>query len=649
MPTPPVPTPERQRRQALMDRLVNEEGFAPLGSGRSDVRTSAPQHAKKQDGVNYARWIRDEEKAFHRGEPSFLPSWFRPALDGGTPIRLPEPDIEEASAEGHASARARDLQRAVRELITGTRYPVINPECILVDRHMVRSYSRKLGDYVLRESAPRTWLSGTPRVAGVAAPAGRKFIFTGAQNDAPLHAAFWTNLQALARHDECEIVVGPLTYETTWWSEHNPTARSYAVGLREYLCFGQMELGDHFVFCGEMNTLPTASNPVSDLVTYPRNRWAVFPHAKRQLKSVPSTDPAVQAHQVMTTGLVTVPKVIPRKAGVKSLFHAVLGAVLVEFDHEGNPFCRQITATEDGTFYDLDRRVSDGVVTTGHRVRALVCGDAHLRKLDQGNALATFGTLPGVNATYAGSMLEVLQPEHVMLHDVFDNESRNHHHVGDNGYSLEMWERGRDSVRSEVYDVAAFLEHLDDPSRRTVVVESNHDLALERFVREARYRNDGPNIRYGLELDRQYLAFRSRAGEALDRGERPEKFSLLETAVRGMEPEIPNTVWAYDGHSFLVDGIECGHHGFRGANGAKGTISGYARMGRKMTVGDKHSPEINEGVYCAGAMNLSHGYNRGPSSWAVSHVVQYADGARAIITLQQGRWRAEKPRVRVKA
>jgi hypothetical protein len=43
-----------------------------------------------------------------------------------------------------------------------------------------------------------------------------------------------------------------------------------------------------------MNTLPTASRPISDLVTYSRGRWAVFPHSKLQLKSVPSTDPTIQ-------------------------------------------------------------------------------------------------------------------------------------------------------------------------------------------------------------------------------------------------------------------------------------------------------------------------------------------------------------------
>src|SRR5690606_3123830 len=155
-----------------------------------------------------------------------------------------------------------------------------------------------------------------------------------------------------------DIVVGPWTYETQWWSENNTTARSYADEIADYLCFGQMTIGDKFVFCGEMNTLPTASRPISDLLTYSRGRWAGLPHAKVQLKSVPSTDPSRQAHQVMTSGAVTRPKIIGRKAGVKSIFHHVIGATLVEFDQDGDLFCRQLIADEnDGSFYDLDRYV----------------------------------------------------------------------------------------------------------------------------------------------------------------------------------------------------------------------------------------------------------------------------------------------------
>lgn len=550
----------------------------------------------------------------------------------------------------HASARAETMREWLVNMMTGTRYPLVNPEAVHVEAQTGLRYDRDSGDYIETERAPKTWVSDTLRVAGVADCRNRKYLFTGAQNDAPVHEAFWTNLRAFASHIGAEIVVGPWTYETSWFNENSPTSRQYSPLIQDFIAFGQMEIGDNFIFAGEMNTLPTAARPISDLVTYSRGRWAVFPHAKLQLKSVPSTDPAVQAHQVMTTGAVTQPKVIPRKAGIKSIFHHIIGATVVEFDAAGDIFPRQISASDDGSFYDLDVFVSGGRVTTGHKVRAIVCGDVHERKLDHNNALATFGFGTDAATAYRDNVIDTLRPDVVMAHDVYDNETRSHHHANDNAHFFEMAVRGRDSVMDEVRGVARFLARLRRPGVKPVVVESNHDLGLEKYVREGRYRNDGINVRYGLKLDDAYLAAREAQAKALDAGEPVPTFSLLEAAVRMLSDDgLEGVEWVHDGASFVIDGIECGNHGFRGANGAKGTVSGFARIGRKMSIGDKHSPEIMDGVYCAGAMNLRHGYNKGPSSWAVSHIVHYANGKRTLITLQNGKWRAAKPRVRVAA
>ncbi len=645
MPTPLLPDAERLRRKTTIETLLRD-GYAPLrvrgGKG------AACNVAALADGINYHRWVASEVREHDAGRPAFLPDW---ALYTGEIV--PEATVIVAPAEptpfDHARARARTLATEITHLLTGTRYPVVNPEAVIVDSYVSRKYDREILDYAIKEGTPRTWLSDTLRVAPITDSRNRKFLFTSAQNDAPLHDEFWYNLKAYAAFIDAEIVVGPYTYETQWWSENNPTSRSYVDEISEYLCFGQMAIGDNFIFAGEMNTLPTASQPISDLVTYSRNRWAVFPHPKRQLKSVPSTDPDVQAHQVMTTGSVTRPKVIPRKAGVKSLFHQVIGATLVEFDEDGRIFCRQITAKEDGSFYDLDIRVEGrGVISNHHRVRAVTAADLHTRKLDTANSLATFGfALSGSELRYRDSLLDVLQPDHVLLHDVFDHETRNHHNANDNGHAYEMHIRGQTSILSEIVQVGLFLERVQAPGREVVVVESNHDLGLDRYIREGRYRNDPPNLRLGLKLEDMLLDHRTVVAKALDLSQSPPAFSLLEGALRAAGIDLSGVSWAYDGNSKLIDGIEVGHHGFRGTNGAKGTVTGFARTGRKMTIGDKHTAEINEGVYVAGAMSLRQGYNKGPSAWSVSHVVQYADGTRTIITLQDGRWRAKRPRISV--
>lgn len=550
--------------------------------------------------------------------------------------------IDELSPRDHAQMRAKNLSTDILDIVSRSQYPLINPEAIVVESHMVRKWSRSHREYVLVEGTPRTWLSDTLKVAPVANSRNKKFIFTGAQNDAEAHDGFLENLEAYAADIGAKLVVGPWTYETQWWSENNPTSRAYDPALEQYLCFGQMKIGDNFVFCGEMNTLPTASAPISDLVTYSRGRWAVFPHAKRQLKSVPSTDPNQQAHQVMTTGAVTRPKVIPRKAGVKSIFHHVLGAVVVEFDKDGDVFARHVTASNEGAFYDLDCYVAGGKVVRGrHRAKSIVFPDIHERKLTPRNTAAIFGFNLKTGAPVKGSVLDLLDPEHALIHDLYDNEYRNHHHINDNAYSYELAFRGRDYVLDEIKGAARFLRLIRRKRMQIHVIDSNHDLALERYVREGRYRNDGKNIRLGLQLEDAYLGYRERVAKALDAYLPTPKFSLLEYAIRTVQPKgLESVSWVYDGESFVIDGVECGHHGFRGANGAKGTVAGFARLGKKMSIADKHQPEICEGVYVAGCMELHHGYNKGPSGWAVSVIVQYPDGKRALITLQKGKFRA---------
>ncbi|ARQ95320.1 putative A1 protein [Bradyrhizobium phage BDU-MI-1] len=639
---------ERARRKKVIEDLL-QLGYHP--QGRRGGIASATKTAERQEGINYPNWVRAEEALKRKRKENYAVNWslYVPPAPKATVTS----GGEELSAEDvDPLIRAKTLSAEVTELITRSKYPVINPEAVIVDTPMLRRWSTKHRRYEEKEGRPRTWMVETLKVAPIMDSRNRNFIFTGAQNDALLHEEFWANLQAYAAYIDAEIIVGPWTYETQWWSENDPQAREYAPELAEHLCFGQMKIGSNFVFCGEMNTLPTASQPISDLVTYSRGRWAVFPHAKRQLKSVPSSDPNVQAHQVMTSGACTRPKIIPRKAGVKSLFHQVVGATVVQFDDEGDIFCRQITADDDtGAFYDLDAYVANGEVTTGHRVDAMTCADIHVRKLDQANCMAVFGwDMRGGKAQYRNSMVDVLNPKNIIVHDVFDNEARNHHHIHDNAHSYEMAIRGRDSVESEVDQCADFFELAVGEDRKIIVAEGNHDLALEKYVREGRYRNDGTNIRYGIQLEDAYLGYVEARSHAIDNDLPVPRFSLLEYAIRTKRPELGDKVeWCHDGYSRLINGIEVGNHGFRGPNGARGTVAGFARAGRKMSIGDKHSPEIMEGVYVAGVMNLRHGYNKGLSGWAVTMTIQYPDGKRSLVTLQNGKWRPGRRVVRVQA
>jgi hypothetical protein len=89
-----------------------------------------------------------------------------------------------------------------------------------------------------------------------------------------------------------------------------------------------------------------------------------------------------------------------------------------------------------------------------------------------------------------------------------------------------------------------------------------------------------------------------------------------------------------------VEGIECGLHGHYGANGGKGGLKSFARIGVKTITAHAHTPGIEEGAYRVGtSTKLTRGYTHGPSSWLQTHCLIYPNGKRTLINIIDGKWR----------
>jgi hypothetical protein len=91
----------------------------------------------------------------------------------------------------------------------------------------------------------------------------------------------------------------------------------------------------------------------------------------------------------------------------------------------------------------------------------------------------------------------------------------------------------------------------------------------------------------------------------------------------------------------IINDIDVNHHGDAGANGARGSLRGFSRIGVKTIVGHSHSPGIEGGAYQVG--HNSRGgleYQRGASSWLPADCVIYANGKRSLIFIIDGAWRA---------
>jgi len=468
----------------------------------------------------------------------------------------------------------------------------------------------------------------------------QRYLFTCAQNNTHLHEQTWENLLALAAYYKARLCISRFTYDKASYGrlsvKPGKTATTeesaelwYDPRIAGYLVDESIVIAPGLVWCGEMNILPTAVRPLSGLESYTGRKSGIFPHVKFAMDSIASGKNEATKFNY-TTGTITQRNYIAKKTGLKAEFHHGYGALLVEVDPEGNWYCRQINADSGGVLHDLTLRVEAGRVLPGQRVEGISWGDIHI------------GTVPAdvLEMNWGkGGVIDVLKPKFQFMHDVLNFRSRNHHEMRDPHKMFEKYVEGTDGVVDELEAVAGFLTVRSwRTDCQTVVVDSNHDNAMTRWLREADYRCDPKNALFFLKAQLQVY-------QAIAR--RDKKFHVLEWAMNTLHPrgETKAIRFLRPDESFILcldanGGIECGMHGHKGPNGARGSLFSLAKMGRKSNTGHSHSAGIIDGAYRAGVTgDFDQGYNIGPSSWSRTHIITYANGKRAMLTTWAGKWR----------
>jgi hypothetical protein len=230
-------------------------------------------------------------------------------------------------------------------------------------------------------------------------------------------------------------------------------------------------------------------------------------------------------------------------------------------------------------------------------------------------------------------MLDELKPNTQFLHDVMEGASINHHEAKNCHAKFKTYLRGLSSVAEEVKQTVAKVAAYDRTWCKTMVVDSNHDNWLMRWLQEHDYRNDPQNARFFLQAqDATY--------EAMERGD--DKFHVLEWAMQKFNCPKSIRFLRTDESYIICNGkIECGNHGHLGPNGARGTPQNLCKVGRRSNTAHTHSAGIFNGLWVAGtSTKLRWSYNLGPSSWSHSHVITYPSGQRTVCTMWAGKWRA---------
>jgi hypothetical protein len=322
---------------------------------------------------------------------------------------------------------------------------------------------------------------------------------------------------------------------------------------------------------------------------------------------------------IMTTGAVTVPGYAKNqgfnsKRDYLAEHDHVMGALILELD--GNAFhFRQVQADKYGRFADLGKLYT-GTSVTDYQPEAFVLGDWHSGSTDEKAADAFVYGSKGVTA--------VTRPKRLVIHDGFDGISINHHEEHNKLLRAKRALENQLNLRAELQNYGDDLERLSAKVDEVVVVKSNHDDFLDKYLAEGKYIEDVHNHAFALVLAYAKL-----------NGANP-----IEAGLNWLGYKLPKVRWLDRDEDFKVAGIELGAHGDRGANGSKGSLATLEEAYGDVVVGHSHVPQIQRGAWAVGTCSkLKLEYNRGPSSWLHSSCLVYANGQRQLINSIDGRWR----------
>lgn len=454
------------------------------------------------------------------------------------------------------------------------------------------------------------------------------FFISCAQINTPAHEGFLKNVKAMCESKGAAILISGFTYNKDGMghdkmgnADNKDKEYLYDPSLNPYMTFDRVSLNKKLEFMGSLNILPTATHPLSGLQTHTDTQSAIIPHPKITLESVP-TLPGKLAKLLMTTGCMTYPNYMQKKAGQKAEKWHTIGGLWVEIVNDKHFHVRQIMAEEDGSFYDLTDRWEDGKLSTGHRVESIAWGDTHYPDVDNNVAGACWFSTE--------SMLNILKPKDQFFHDLLDFKCRNHHNRDD---AFFIQSKANERVRAEIEGCAHLLINTSREWCKSHVVASNHDNAYERWVREVSA-SEEPNMDNAIFLLQSKLAM-------YESYKTDKKINMFEWASAPYLRRFDHRIhFMHVDESFRsANGIEYGMHGDKGPNGARGSVKSFARIGTPSFIGHGHQATIFENCWMTGITRTQDaGYNKGPSSWSHTQGIEYSNGKRCLVTIIDGQW-----------
>jgi hypothetical protein len=382
--------------------------------------------------------------------------------------------------------------------------------------------------------------------------------------------------------------------------------------------YRQVEI-NRYLRAADLDIRPYASDPLSGLSELGATECCsyIIAHTTQRMKTLPNeigSHPRIQ----QCTGAITLPAYRNNKSGIIGDKRHVIGAVIVEVG--SNKFIPSaIQADNDGSFiFNGIRYNPDGSIET-QRPDAIVRGDDHVGFSD-----------PKANSA-VDEIVSVLKPRKMLFHDILDSASVSHHREKSIIASLAVPDKIK-TLELELQACREFLEVINAKKPKDceiIIVASNHNEHLHRYLDERRWMHDKVNIKKAAELFHFWI----------NQGKDP--------LIQGVDPDEKLATWLRRGDKAIrVAGVVVSAHGDKGAKGARGNIRSEVVSYGLSSAGHSHSPEKLHGATRVGTLSaLDLDYTIGaPSDWAhaIEAIYTSKDGKtplRQLMLVIDGEWR----------
>lgn len=438
----------------------------------------------------------------------------------------------------------------------------------------------------------------------------KKFVITTAVTGMPVHKGFFNNLKKYCKQNNALLLILPTS---------DPAVKGWNLDGtlgNENIVFNDLELNDN-LFISTFKTSAKQVNPLTGIKRIgQRQRSMIVASPKQFLEYVPIANDKIP-HALMTTGAVTLPrytttdKFMSLRTAYIAQFDHKMGAIIVDIKDSKQFQFRQIQA-EYGTGNFIDLGVNYGSEKQ-ERPEALTLGDLHVGETDPEVMAAT------------NQLLKDLKPKRVFLHDVFDGTSISHHtedqHItrSKQDITLEQELLMCKEVLSKLREDHPYVEEW-------IIVRSNHDDFIDRYLQRGEYTKDHKNSKIAHKI----------------------ALSKLESSAMGFEEGLKIVGFNSKKFNFLhingsykVSGIECGVHGHLGLNGSRSASNSGLEIGYGPGIyGHSHTAGILREIFRTGTSTyLRVAYNHGASSWTQTHCLLYKNGSRQLINIIDGKYK----------